>query len=319
MAVTLDILGVLEQAGVKNLREGDKEIAGSCPMHKQRLGRTDTHSSWSINKTSFLHNCFSCGYSGTLTMLLVDVQGYAPDDIEAIIASSSFRRIQANNDAKRWVAPADPVVTEWELSNILVSVPERLLAFRHIVANAAEAFGVRWDAKAKSWVLPIRDPQGRLMGAQYRQKGVVLNRPDGMEKSVTLFGFNEMRKYDRVALVESPLDAVRLFGLGIPAVSSFGAWVSPLQVQLMARNFQTVVLALDNDKVGMEGMAHTAQQLRRRGTATVQFRYDGLRKADGGLAKDVGDVANDEHILRNFKQSISRPSFIMPPKKKAKA
>ena len=315
MAVTLDILGVLSQAGVQNLREGDKEIGGSCPMHKQRLGRSDTHSSWSINKTTFLHNCFSCGYSGTLTMLLVDVQGYAPDDIEALVVSSSFRRTQASNDARRSAAVVDPAPTEWELSNVLVPVPERLLAFRYLLPEAAEVFGVRWDPKSKSWVLPVRSADGVLMGAQYRQKGVVLNRPDGLEKSVTLFGFHEMRKYDRVVLVESPLDAVRLFGLGIPALSSFGAWVSPQQVLLMSRNFQTVVMALDNDKVGIESTSHTADRLRKRGAVTVLFRYDGLRTAEGNPAKDVGDVPDGDDIVRNYNLSMSSPSFIPLPKR----
>ncbi|NBZ97039.1 MAG: hypothetical protein EBR40_11560, partial [Proteobacteria bacterium] len=206
---TLDILGVLAEAGIKNLREGEKEVSGSCPMHYERLGRVDAHASWSINRHTFVHHCFSCGYSGTLTGLLVDLQGYAPDDIETLVLAHSFKRKHAENVARQQ-SPEEKVVTEWELSHVLQPVPERLLAFRRLAANAAEVYGVRWDPKAKSWVLPVRSPDGTLIGAQYRQKGVVLNNPKGLEKASTLFGFVEMRHHSRITLVESPLDAVRL-------------------------------------------------------------------------------------------------------------
>lgn len=311
----LDVVSLLDEAGVQNLREGDKEIAGSCPMHRERIGHADRHSSWSINRHSLVHHCFSCGYSGTLTGLLIDIQGYAPDNIEAAIAKTSFLRTMDKVE-RRFIAPENPIVTEWQLTHTLVAVPERLVVFRQLHTDAVATFGIRWDPKERSWVLPIRTPEGTLMGAQYRQKGVVLNRPDGMEKSVTLFGLPEMMHYNRVTLVESPLDAVRLFGLGIPAVSSFGAWVSPQQVQLLARNFGTVVLAMDNDAAGRQAMAHTAQQLRRRGTAAVPYRYDGLRDGNGRKAKDVGDVELDEHIVRNYQMSMSSQTFIPPPPKK---
>ena len=73
-----------------------------------------------------------------------------------------------------------------------------------------------------------------------------------MEKSKTLFGYHEVKDGDWAVLVESPLDAVRLFGLGIPAFAALGAWVSREQVTLMARCFSYVILALDNDKAGRE-------------------------------------------------------------------
>lgn len=310
----LDIIGLLVGAGIKNVRDGGKEVSGSCPMHLHRIGRTDSHASWSINKTTFLHHCFSCGYSGTLTGLLIDVQGYAPDDIETLVLSTSFT---GKMSEVRAAAP-EKVVTDWELSNVLEPVPERLLSFRRLRPDAANAYGVRWDPKVKSWVLPVRSPDGVLLGAQYRQKGAVINQPTGLEKSTTLFGFYEMRLHNRITLVESPLDAVRLYGLGIPAVASFGAWVSSQQVDLLSRTYSTVVIALDNDSVGMEAMSQVAHQLRRRGTASVPFRYDGLVTAEGNRAKDVGDVEDDDLLLKNFRDSVGRPSLIPPPKKKLK-
>ena len=310
-----DIFNLLIEAGVRGLKESGEEINGSCPMHKERLGRVDTHASWSINRTNFLHHCFSCGYSGTLTGLLMDLQGYVPDDLEMVLATSTLQRKVARLAEPE---PESKAPTEWELSNTLTSVPHRLLSLRQLRPDAADAYGVRWDPQMKSWVLPVRDESGVLLGAQYRQKGVVLNRPTGLEKASTLFGFSEMRRHDEVALVESPLDAVRFYGLGIPAVSSFGAWVSDSQMRMLSRNFSTVVLALDNDRVGQEALSFVAAQLHRCGTGVYRFRYDGLTTDDGADAKDPGDVDSDDDLLRNYQLSVSRPVTIPPPKKKVR-
>lgn len=304
MPASFDIIHVLDKAGVKNLREGSKEISGLCPMHKQRLGREDRHSSWSINKITYVHHCFSCGYAGTLTGLLIDLQGYAPEDIEQEIAKSSFLRTLDKIEQKK--NPVTPEVTEWSLSHRLTDVSDGLLALRKLKRHAADKFQIRWDKELRSWVIPVRDPDGLLLGAQYRQKGNVINAPHGLQKSSTLFGLYEMKNEDCVALVESPLDVVRLYGAGIPAVSSFGAWVSDQQVMLLARNFKTIVLALDNDPTGNKASIRIGESLRKRGSAAIPFVYKGLLTEDGHPAKDLGDVASDTDIILGWKRSLTR-------------
>jgi DNA primase len=105
---------------------------------------------------------------------------------------------------------------------------------------------------------------------------------------------------DYAVLVESPLDAVRLFGAGIPAVASLGAWVSRDQVTLMARCFSYVILALDNDKAGKEATAIVKPMLKKQGCAAIDWDYTGLVDADGDPAKDVGDVPDDAALLAAF-------------------
>jgi len=138
------------------------------------------------------------------------------------------------------------------------------------------------------------------MGAQYRQKGAVYTLPEGMEKRHTLFGYHQARPFDYCAVVESPLDAVRLFQVGVPAVSSLGAWVSAEQVRLLARNFSTVYAALDNDKAGAQGVEILTAGLRKHGCAVVPWDYTGLVDAEGNPAKDVGDVASDAALVASW-------------------
>lgn len=293
----IDLVGILTEAGVKNLKESSKEVSGSCPMHVQRLGRMDRHASWSINKFSYLHNCFSCGYKGTLTGLLLDLTGTAPDNLEAELAQASF--LQKLNTVAEPVEE-EPMLTDWALHNLLKDVPDNLLNMRRLKRQAVDEYEVRWDDRKKCWVLPIRSYEGELMGAQYRQRGSVLTLPKTVQKSKTLFGISKMREHNTVALVESPLDAVRLYGIGIPAVSSLGAWVSIEQCRLLARNFSLTVVALDNDPTGRRASETALYNIRKLGSAATPFVYRG----SGITEKDVGDVESDAVLLSAWERSL---------------
>ena len=297
----IDAVALLAQAGVDITHVGPKEIKGRCPnpLHDDRKP------SWSISRTTYLHHCFSCGYSGTLTALLVDLTGAAPVDLEDTLKTQSFLRTmeEVRRHPDEVLEPVLPLLTDWHIKHVLADVPEKLLLFRRLRRFAADVFEVRWQPETREWVLPLRDPTGSLLGAQYRQVGTVLTLPGGLPKSSTLFGYRQMRQHDQCVLVESPLDAVRLFGLGIPALASLGAWVSREQVTLMARCFAVVYLALDDDKAGHEGAEVATKMLRREGCAVVPWRYEGLTDEDGAPVKDVGDVEDDEALVNAWERT----------------
>jgi DNA primase len=120
-----------------------------------------------------------------------------------------------------------------------------------------------------------------------------------MSKSATLFAHHQIAPdFDTVCLVESPLDAVRLWQCNIPAVSSMGAGVSNLQVELLSRHYSIVVLALDNDAAGHAASQRLEFMLRKRKTASTVWRY-----AHGNGAKDVGDYRDDDDIIADFRTS----------------
>jgi DNA primase len=295
----LDVFTMLSAAGVQGLRDGRREVEGLCPnpLHN------DTHPSWSINKITGLHHCFSCGYKGTLTGLLVELTGVAPPDLENQLKSQGFLRSmqKVRERPEEVIDPVLPYLNDWSLMNELVDVPAKLLTFRRLLRHAVDQYQVRWQPDTRVWVLPLRAPDsGELLGAQLRKVGSVLTQPAGLPKSTTLFGYRQVYEHDYAVLVESPLDAVRLFGLGIPAIASLGAHVSTEQVNLMARCFAAVYVALDNpaiDKAGREGAEQVTTMLRRRRCAAIPWRYDGLVDEDGNPAKDVGDVPSDEALL----------------------
>ena len=269
-------------------------------------GTPTTRPSWSINKVSYLHFCQSCGYKGTLNSLLVDILGSAPEDLEQQLHQQSFLRKMAEvrEDPTETLEPVFSL-TEWGLTNLMADVPTRLLESRWLHREAIDTYQVRWNTETRQWVMPLRSPEtGDLMGAQYRQQGSVLTLPAEVQKGTTLFGFNQMSQYDHCVLVESPLDAVRLFGsCGAPAVASLGAWISAAQIRLLARSFTTIYMALDDDKAGHKGAEIATRGLRKQGAAVVAWCYIGLTDEEGRKAKDVGDVPDDGALLNAWQRT----------------
>lgn len=292
----MDLLPLLEDLGIQGLRERGDEITGLCSMHAARTGRHDRHASWSINTDSGAFQCFSCGWSGNLAHLYLDLTGSIPPDIhmmvqraaiETVSQQPAFTSVPNEDESEEWV-PAEHV-----------AVPENMLRGRRLQPDSASALGVLWEPVAHCWFTPIVDESGTLIGGQYKQQGVFLNVPADVEKSTCLFGLHQAMGHPTVGVVESPLDVVRLHGLGIPAVSTFGSMVSDEQVGLLARYFKRVVLMGDNDSAGEKMNDFLSRMLKNRNIGVVTFSYEGL---DGD---DPGEVTDDEALKAAWKRAIS--------------
>jgi 5S rRNA maturation endonuclease (ribonuclease M5) len=138
--------------------------------------------------------------------------------------------------------------------------PEVLCKKRGFTAEDALAYGVMWNDENESWIIPIRNPKtGALWGWQekFEFARYFYNHPRTVNKSATLFGYSSMSDHteEMVVLVESPLDAVKLWNVGYYAVASYGASVSDTQLRLIANKTNKLVLFLDRDKAGLKSMA----------------------------------------------------------------
>ena len=271
------------------------EIQAWCPAHVERKGQADTKPSFFFNQRLLVGHCWSCDWKvGSLESLVSYLTGGSVDsDIINEARSYSLQEgVREIGKAKKTVFDQRRILG-WEFRQ-LQPVPERLLAFRHLSAEAAELFDLRFDLKRHCWAIPIHSPRGILKGWQQRQKGAVFNYPAGMTKKDTLFAIHRMVN-PCLVLVESPLDAVRLNQCGIPAVASFGAEVSNQQIELLARNCAEVVVALDNDATGLAASERVIRQLRRR-TGAVPWRYE-------GRVKDPGEYESDQEIKEAWKRT----------------
>jgi 5S rRNA maturation endonuclease (ribonuclease M5) len=301
-----DVETALLRMGIEVTQRGD-ELIGLCPMHLERTGRQDSNPSWSINEETGVHHCFSCGYKGNLLTLVAEINEFTSQwgriDLEASkkwltqnIKVDINLLIKQLNETKDIYIPIQQVV---EMSEARLAVfdspPEWALEARGLSVEAANSYGVLWDTRQEAWILPIRDPYtNKLMGWQEKGQKTRLfrNRPTGVKKSQTLFGFANYSSGPMI-IVESPLDCVKLSSLGIQGgVATYGASFSKDQLKLM-RSADSLIIAFDNpriDSAGLKASKEMLAKLKENGLQAKFFKYT----TD---AKDIGDMGVDEVIL----------------------
>ena len=74
----------------------------------------------------------------------------------------------------------------------------------------------------------------------------------GLPKAKTMFNLHRAKRFDKVFVVESSFDAIRLEQIGVHAVATLGASVSAKQRELLKQYFNSVIILGDNDDAGKE-------------------------------------------------------------------
>jgi hypothetical protein len=295
----IDVVATLRRLGIEG-REYGRELSASCPMHRERTGRDDANPSWSINTKSGMHLCYSCGYKGSLVSLINDLNGDVQDAEEArswLVRPGLSKKVTLPDLTRALTGPS---LLDESLLGRFTQPPSWALKERRITGEACEEFGVLWEPLNDAWILPIRDPYTfGLMGWQEKSQTTrrFRNHPTGVKKSRTLFGLHVFTE-GRMIVVESPLDAVRLWSEGIiGAVSVFGAAVSAQQLTLVSND--EVVFALDNDDAGRKASERLLQETKGVLRSVRFFNYSGID------AKDIGDMTLDQ-ILQGLHAAKSR-------------
>lgn len=287
---------------VQDVRHG--ELVALCPLHEARTGKKDHTASWSYNAELGVFHCFSCGYGGSSVQLVVDMLDLrnrwdAPDydaaeewlrtfDLDLGSLDKKVKRLQERFSSWEGPAPKPIPMTEARLA-LFVDPPEWALLKRGIDLASAKTYGVLWEDETDSWILPIRGPEDhKLWGWQQKGEGnrLFLNRPTGIKKSQTFFGWDTVGESPKVVIVvESPLDAVLLYHLtGLPCVAIMGTKLSDTQVDLL-RRADEIIVAWDNDKAGKNALRHFYVLARKLGIPFKAFAYNGSQGKDPGELK----------------------------------
>lgn len=285
--------------GIPLGRGNEDEVFGLCPKHVERTGKEDRHPSWSVNRHTGLHGCWSCGYSGNFLGLVMDLK--FPNDAWA--AAKWIRQFGVNLEAavERLSAPAVEEEPEVDLPGrfaMYVDPPPWAMQRRHLSAEACAHYGVRWDDRRDRWIIPIRRPGGELVGWQIKaEKGRFFrNFPMKTPKGECLFGYDQLPAEGAAMVLESPLDVVRLYAAGVAGgVSTYGASFTEAQMRLLAEAAREVVLAFDDDAGGYQAthMFLRGNPKKGRKAWAPRFHVD-LLNYEGVDAKDIGDMTDDE-------------------------
>jgi hypothetical protein len=320
---------VLDALDIDYTPSSSDNVKAICPMHERITGTADHNPSWFIHLETGQHICFSCGYKGNLQQLVCDVKelytsmwgmdGLQYDYSAANGWLSNVVEVTIDDLRKKFASlpqymtpPPRPLPMSESRLALYVPPPEDALASRKITAEAASKYGVMWNPRTATWILPVREfDNDKLIG--WQEKGTIertfKNRPPGMQKSKTLFGVSQMEE-ELAIIVESPLDCVRIQSAGFSgAVATFGATVSETQVKLL-RFSKKVIAAFDNpnlDAAGKKASDQMRDWARKYGMNLFYFNYGTTGK------KDPGDLTDEEIAwgIENAKSAIlGEPAYV---------
>lgn len=298
----INVEATIEALQIDGQIRGD-EFVGHCPMHFKRTGREDAHPSWSINLDTGLFICFSCGYRGSIITLIADLKGISFDEAKSHTVKPDLQTTIAKIPGA-YIPTAKPEAIKESRLAQFASPPSWARRRRNLTKDACDMYGVKWNYLTESWIVPIRDSvSDDLIGWQEKSETerIFRNFPSGVKKSQTLFGY-DIFPGGRMVVVESPLDAVRLWSDGVTgAVSTFGAIVSKQQIMLMSAADE-VVFALDNpfrDDAGRKSSVQLLTETKGVLKSVRFFDYSGIE------AKDPGDMTHDQ-IIKGITHAKSR-------------
>lgn len=288
---------MLNPTAFSNKNDTGDWVMSCCPNH------AETRASFGISKSPPYHaNCFYCGYLGTIDrvleiafslddgegikLLLSDYiveEARTPLDVEGIINDGRERtKIPCLDEKELTKFDNAPSINKWTYDVAMAY----LINQRGMNIHTLNTYGIKVDVQNECIVFPQRTRTGELRFLQKRKignnyKGVkFINEGSPIKKDI-LFGLhfiNRLRttknRIRRVRMVESPLDAMSNYQVGIAAVATNGKILFKNQIrELQLAGVEVVDLFFDNDDAGREATKHATKALTKEGFIVNHVQY----------------------------------------------
>jgi DNA primase len=272
-----------------------------CPFHNNH--RTPAGE---VHKTSGLFFCFSCQKTADLIELIMHTSGRTYFEAARYIKSKEKLSNLVDDINKSLVVEEEfkqfDVDILKRLYNNLVSTerPKGYFKSRHIETDSWEKFKLGYSEKQDMVTVPVHSPDGIPIGFVGRSiEGKDFKNTPGLPKSKTLFNLHRVKKSDRVYVVESSFDAIRLDQVGLPAVATLGANVSNAQIELLQKYFNNVIVVADNDEAGGNMKDRIVEKLTSR-VSVIKLNNE---------YKDIGDMPDEE--LKSLEFQFDKSILLM--------
>lgn len=166
---------------------------------------------------------------------------------------------------------------------------------RLINESSIKKFQLGFSEKQDMVTIPVHSPDGITVGFVGRSiEGKEFKNTPGLPKAKTLFNLNRVKTADKVYVVESSFDAIRLDQCGFAAVATLGANVSNFQTDLLVKYFNNVIVIADNDEAGGNMKDKIVERLGSRVTVIkIDKQY-----------KDIGDMSDE--AIKNIDESFDK-------------
>lgn len=290
---------VLVGSGLDIQSEVDTDYIVFCPFHANH--RTPAGE---IDKRTGMFFCFSCHHVCNFPELVMHQSGRTyfeairfikSKETESNLAADIGKRLEEKPD----YVPFDEVLVK-RLAASALETPRAKNYFhgRRITEDSMRKFALGYSERMDMVTVPVHSPDGILVGFVGRSvEGKQFKNTPNLPKGKTLFNLNRIKSSRNVYVVESSFDAIRLDQCGFPAVATLGSNVSNVQVNLLKKYFNDIIVIADNDEAGNNMVTKLSDKL---GGKVSTLRLD-------NKYKDIGDM-DDEEIKElgfSFSDSIS--------------
>ena len=257
-----------------------------CPFHNNYRSPAGE-----ISKETGVFWCFSCQESKQLPEVIMHVTNRSYFEAIRLIDSKKDTRnlsdkLEQTLNKKVGFQEYDLEVIETLHNNVFRN--QRAMSYfenRKINKDSVIKYKLGYSEKQDMVTIPVYSPEGLCLGFVGRSvEGKVFKNTPGLPKSKTLFNLQNAKRYDKVFLVESSFDAIRLEQVGVHAIATLGATISKEQRNLLKQYFNHIFLLPDNDEAG-QLMANKLKTQFGSGCAVLELPKD---------IKDVSDMSDDE-------------------------
>ena len=303
------IKSIIQSLGIDMVGETSNDYLAYCPFHSNRHT-----SSFSVSKTKGAYLCFnpSCGEAGTLSDLVKKILNKNEFQSLRYIESKQSEALENFDESLKEILEDKPDFVEFP-EETLVNLHKGLinsnkgkdyLKSRGIDLDSIKHFSLGYSDNMDMITVPVHSPDGIPVGVVGRSiSDKRFKNSKDLPRSKTMFNIHRAKKIgDRVIVVESSFDAIRVHQAGFPnVVATLGGHISGQNLNLLNRYFNTVIIMTDADKAGRDLGSTIAYKLSNKNILWASHSY-GRIYPEG--VKDAGDMS-DEDIKACIANAIS--------------
>lgn len=287
---------VITGSGLTIENEIDTDYILFCPFHPNH--RTPAGE---VDKTKGTFFCFSCHKIADLIELVMHTTGRTYfESVRFIktkeVASNIENEINKQLIVKPEFVQFDEILIK-RLNTQALESPRAVRYFngRLIHEDSMRKFALGFSEKQDMVTVPVHTSDGMPVGFVGRSvEGKEFKNTPGLPKAKVLFNLHRVKTADRVYVVESSFDAIRLDQCGFPAVATLGANVSNIQIDLLQKYFNNIIVIADNDEAGGNMKSRIQEKLGSR-VSVIQLDKQ---------YKDIGDMSDTE--IKNLEYSFDK-------------
>jgi DNA primase len=285
---------ILIGSGVTIESEIDSDYIIFCPYHNNSRSPAGE-----VDKFKGTFFCFSCHKVADLIQFIMHMTSRTYFEAVRFIKSKE-QEGNFDQDINRKLVDK-PMYVQYDqvlikrLNQQAIESPRamRYYSGRLITEESVKKFVLGFSEKQDMVTIPVHSPDGMEIGFVGRSiEGKEFKNTPGLPKSKTLFNIHRVKTADRVYVVESSFDAIRLDQCGFPAVATLGANVSNMQTDLLQKYFNNIIVIADNDEAGGNMKDKIIERL---GSRVSVIKLD-------KQYKDIGDMPDE--AIKNLDESF---------------